>query len=722
MSTVDPTDPTGPACPTDPLDLLGGPADAARPADPGHEQLLDTASAAARASTSSRPDVAEDHRPAQSLAVRIAEQARIGVPAVEDVFATYGLPLVLTPSRPRGLRIVRLRVAGTRSGAVAPGPFDREFPFDVGLTALVASNLRGKTSVLEFITWVLRGTPANLQPGPRAWMRQLDLDAVVAGQPLGFRLDLADGAITAATVLTAPGVADLKGVRGPVTSPPVTVVLRATDDASYAASTAALMMDRLDLSPIVNTYKQTGTQTHGWPMYFGAVYLGASNTKVLLGEHATGGQPSRLLQVFLDLPASAASTRVKTAHDVLRNQRSMREAEQQRATQARAEERAALEDELAAHRARLAELSPTATSDSLPDLARRAADLARLVADARRVQEDLTEEVRRARTARQRAVKYVTDLRESGVARALFHGLDPTSCPRCDQAITVIRRRQEHDGHACAVCTREVPADDPSPDDVVAEAETLHEAAEEGERTAQAEFDHAARELRRLREELDDVDAQLRAAQGVASLPDVLETQARIWQLEGALSVLPAPAPPTANGGDGDGSDLELRTLRVLAAAQKVLEKDNRAAAAALFDELDDEIAMLGRRFGIAGLEWVSIDRGARLRVVQDGGAEQWFSACAGGVQVRLRIAVVIALLRVGAKHGVATHPGLVMIDSPKREELQDLDATPMFRELAAVAAENEIQLLTTTRDYALVHELLDGAHIIEAPEGEPLW
>jgi hypothetical protein len=59
------------------------------------------------------------------------------------------------------------------------------------LTALVASNLKDKTSVLELITWCLRGSPrAMLQADVRRWLTQLELDATIAGQPMGFRLSL----------------------------------------------------------------------------------------------------------------------------------------------------------------------------------------------------------------------------------------------------------------------------------------------------------------------------------------------------------------------------------------------------------------------------------------------------------------------------------------------------------------------------------------------------
>lgn len=204
-----------------------------------------------------------------SLESRIAVASRATVENVRDVFNTYGLPLVNTPARPRGLRLHRLRVAGVRTGSLDPGRFDTTLRFSAGLTALVASNLKGKTSVLELITWCLRGVPRGLQAGVRHWLTELDLDVVVAGQPMGFRLDLRDGEITSAVVLMAPDVQALQAVRTPDAARDVTPAVRADSSDSYASQVQALMMDRLDLQPLVNSFKETSTQTHGWPSYYG---------------------------------------------------------------------------------------------------------------------------------------------------------------------------------------------------------------------------------------------------------------------------------------------------------------------------------------------------------------------------------------------------------------------------------------------------------------------
>jgi hypothetical protein len=313
------------------------------------------------------------------LETRIADKAGVKVDDVRDVFAAYGLPLVISPARPRSLRVHRLRVAGERTGDVEPGPFDTTLPLSAGLTALVASNFRGKTSVLELLTWCLRGTPrGEMQNRVRSWLHHIDLDATVAGEPMAFRLDLTDGEITAAVVLTGPDPAALAGVRGPAPDRGITVLLRASSTDSYAEQIAGLMLGRMDLQPLVNSFKETSTQTHGWPAYFGAVYLPAGGDKALLGEVSSNGLPGRLLQVFLDLPAAAALTRVKTVHDVRVAEDKARRAVAAAEAAERASERQRLETDLAQASEALARLLPRDGADaSLTDLAGHAPNASR---------------------------------------------------------------------------------------------------------------------------------------------------------------------------------------------------------------------------------------------------------------------------------------------------------------------------------------------------------
>ncbi|MEB3369963.1 hypothetical protein [Saccharopolyspora mangrovi] len=86
------------------------------------------------------------------------------------------------------------------------------------------------------------------------------------------------------------------------------------------------------------------------------------------------------------------------------------------------------------------------------------AQVRRRIDEAERKWDRLEQQHRSARHRRQTDERALNDTRENGVARVLFHGLEPHSCPRCDTPISEQRRREEREHDRCAVCTSDLSA------------------------------------------------------------------------------------------------------------------------------------------------------------------------------------------------------------------------------------------------------------------------
>jgi hypothetical protein len=172
------------------------------------------------------------------------------------------------------------------------------------------------------------------------------------------------------------------------------------------------------------------------------------------------------------------------------------------------------------------------------------------------------------------------------------------------------------------------------------------------------------------------------------------------------------------------GAEARATEQAVLDAAIDLLESERNAASERMFDELNLRIADLAKRFGFRNLDRVEIDKQAKLRVYKTGGPQEWFSGQSPGERLRLRIAVVVALLQVGHRHGNASHPGFLMIDSPRAEEVQDADAAALLHALEQLCTETPgLQILVTTADEGLVRRTLSEATVIAPPApGAPLW
>jgi len=192
------------------------------------------------------------------------------------------------------------------------------------------------------------------------------------------------------------------------------------------------------------------------------------------------------------------------------------------------------------------------------------------------------------------------------------------------------------------------------------------------------------------------------------------ELETTIARLEGRLEqpVLVAP----------DEDEERETAYAVVSAARQEAEERRREASTDMLAQLGEEIVELGKAFGIQNLESASPTLGAQLRL-RIGDTESSFSSRTGGERLRLRLATVIALLRVGQEQGVGRHPGLLLIDSPGGEEMVEGDVAAVLREVVAVCEQlPDLQLICATARAAEVREVVPDDQIIHGPDDAEVW
>jgi hypothetical protein len=649
-----------------------------------------------------------------TLAQRVSARTGVPVSDVEEVMASHGVSAVATPAAPRALRVLRLRVTGTKDDSVGGGSFDRTFVFPTGIVMAVGSNFVGKTSILEIITWCLRGSPRELQLDVQSWLEAVECDVEVNGLVLGMRLQLRAGELIAGSVHQATNVDRLDE-----TVAAARPLISASTQDEYAAAVEELMLDRLGLEPLHNHDKPNRrTQRHGWPMYFGAIYPPAGGDKILIGETTTGGMPGRLLKVFLDLPRAAVLTRIQAAQDGLKA--AVRTTGIAGLPELQAQQETALETA----RSALAAL-PGAPTMSATDAADRVRVLAGHLAGADERWAGLAQAFRLAKTVRQTDERALTSQRETVVAAQLFHGLNPASCPRCEAPVTEVRRAREDADHVCAVCTTPLAGDEDEAADLLAERQDALTASAAAETAALAALEQAEAEVSDLTAQLEAAQRELAAAEAARQVGDRARLELDVARAEGALAVLAEAGSPADDEPQNDAGGLRPELLlEVLGALVTELQLEQAAESADLIAAVGDEIAGLARTFGMTAVTGAKIRTNGTMLVSKGGVTDQSFSSQSAGGRLRLRIATTIALLRVGARRGAATHPGLLMLDSLRAEEVQDEDAQEILEALIAVATETPgLQIITTTADQTLPGGRLDEDHVLRpvTPDA-PLW
>jgi hypothetical protein len=656
---------------------------------------------------------------AEDLTRQIAAKAAVAVDIVENVLKAQGVSLVPVPPARRRLDIRRLSFRGTRARTQWDGPFEATFDFSSGVTALITSeNLRGKSSVLELITWALRGSPRGLRADVRLWFERIELEYSVNGTPMavvlskeetGFVADIlrASDADVLRTYLAGDGSAD--GIH---------VVAGGLSESEFEAQQDQLMLTLLSLEPITNFQRrkqsdQGDAQENTWPAYFGGIYLPRAGSEILFGDVVFAALPARILQLFCNVPLMSTQIRLSTLGKVVRQDESNQNRRVTEDVAARAQERADLLVELAELETKMAEL-PSASGRSYDVIAAELRTAERQFDELAAVSRSATATFDDAKAARQFEELQATSDRETELADLLFQGLNPKHCPRCEQTFEKQRTVLEERDHQCSVCTKPFPVveadtgDEGDDEDTGDALEALKEAEEAARLTAAAAAAAATaarREVERLAQEL----SQASTADEFTNQMDLQIAQAR---LEGRLESLPEGGhrlPPS-------------ESLRVIEAANKVLTDVTGDAAREMFVELNAEILALGQKFNIKNLEKVELSRQGGMQVTT-AGAEVPFKKVSGGERLRLRVAVIIALLRVGARAGVGSHPGLILLDSPGADELTVHDEATLLRELDSLKEELPgLQVVIASAEPAAVVGHLPEEHIYANLEGGPLW
>jgi hypothetical protein len=353
------------------------------------------------------------------------------------------------------------------------------------------------------------------------------------------------------------------------------------------------------------------------------------------------------------------------------------------------------------------------------DIAAANANWMALITQHANLVSDHHEAKRDAKAAQGRATrerKRLTDITEAALARRLFHSLDPAKCPRCSTDIGPDRKEAEKTNHACAVCDRELDLDldveiDDTPIDVEEadegeSSETLQRLVADLEALAAAEKQRAAilaGQVTTLAGQVTAAETLVETYSNMGAQVDqrrALETQAAaleavIAELGNLTGDTPESPPPPPE----DNTKLE-----ILQTAMDEAKARRDAGFSEVVDEVNAAILDLARRFGFATLEETKLNLAAQLRLVK-GGAATSFSHQTPGEKLRLRIAVVIALLRVAHKFGVGRHPGLLLIDSIGAEETEPGNLSEFMRELEAVTADLGIQtIVASARPEILAH------------------
>ncbi|MER7757682.1 hypothetical protein [Kitasatospora sp. NPDC097643] len=642
----------------------------------------------------------------------VARRADSKTDQVEEILARHGVRESGVLPRPRQLLVKRIAFTGEKSGK-SSGPVDFAWDLRPGLWCVTADNLRGKSSILEIIWWCLRGSGA-LQADVQNWLQKVQLDAEVDGEQFTVNVDNNGPKLTGSlTVGAQRHVTPFAG------------------ESEFASVMGNFMMDRLGLEFLRGWRNDTaapaqdgGDEPDGkvvltsWPAFSHALLCRNRETDPLLGETAGGGTLVSLLQMFVGLPWTTTRRDARAALDLLKQ--SMK-GERRRAKQdldARGTSIEELEAQLARARAAATE------ADAAPSLEAAAEAVERASAHLVRLTSQHAELVRGHQHTQQAAEELhetlvldqarLRDLRETAAAERFFGALKPTCCPRCATALHELPHAALDDQHChiCGSAPAQTAADSSAADELAASIETLKAAHTEAKTAARK----ASQAVADSEAALTQTRTELSAAHAAMPRESSLRVHLDVARLEGALAER-QEARRRAEPPQEDSLE-----ERVLEAAHKEADKRAKAASKELLVTVSEEVCRLAIRLGMKELQNVNLQGNGTLQVTK-GDSKTTFSAVTPGEHVRLRIATLLALLRVGKATGVGRHPGLLLLDSPGAQETINVDLAEVLSQLQGICEETpELQVITATANRDIATSVIDSANLVVAGPGEPVW
>lgn len=616
-------------------------------------------------------------QPREEWLQAIATRVETAVPGIEGVLSAHRIQPSPVLAQPRRLVLRELEFSGVKDGVANAGAFTFSWPnLGHGLWAMLSEhNLRGKSTIIEIVRWMIRGRPSsNLQDDVRRWIHAMRLR---------FLLDSDEYEVIANT--QGEPIGCLYRVRSSCNAggdAGRTVLAEFATDGEFEAVMADFFMRTFAMDPI-STWRQ-GEQdegqsvTHSWVAFSGAMFIG-TNYEVLLGDMpVASGLTSRLMQMYLGVPWVSTLAAAKTAHQVVEQavQVSARRSEQGReASKTRIETIGA---QLTAKRAELASIpSDQAVRDAIDA---NAAELA----EVRRRERAMVERVERVVTAlRQTNAAYQEDRRDlqshvdAMSATAVFRRLEPKCCPRCDHTISKAKKDLESSTHSCSVCGESITNSEDG-EAIKTELQGRVAASEAAVARASTNKEEAESELAALQAKADQLQSRLEAAsKELSSSVRRQEVATAVAVLEGRLEE--ASIAPVTQADDRTGE------LKILSGVVTETEARVKAMRDGLLTDVSARLVEYAKAFGMENLSEASLKGNAALSLVK-GGVPTSYSKVTEGEKLRLKVATVLAMIEIAEERGIGRHPGLLMIDSPAAHEVSPVDVDHLVAGLQAVS------------------------------------
>ncbi len=644
--------------------------------------------------------------------------------------------LDLRPRRRTQLTLRRLRFRGEKTG---------DFRFHPGVNVLRAGNDKGKSSVLKLVHLCLTGKN-ELKKDVDGWITEVELTFELDAVPHAIVFDKSKRPRGRLVRLgeERSGAAD-SGGRADVAFDPLhgaTVLLEFKNAKQMQRELETFFNDAFGLRPLMGTQKASRKDSDAlldsqtsYRAYFRGMYI---NQDLGYAALVTDGVPygnlfMKVVGMLLGVRGIDAFFAVEARRAHLEN-RLVKEERYHRRLEESLEPRdlATLDEEIDKLERYVDELKVERTAlfvrATSNDLDRRLAEVTEKLVAFDDVREQTARHLRTAEHELRLAESERGELESALASHQALSPIQPDRCPVCETRIAERRRHLQPEAGRCTLCHEDLEE---------SEGEAFAGVVEQRLAEARGSIDGRRQQIDARRADLEELDfrarqsaqlkthlqSQLRSAhQSTAELDREVELETRY------LGRLEAEREGVARmvSKDGAGSSIAelLERKQVLDAVLRHLRTLHAEANERMKREFASRVQDYCTTIGFPGLEEIRLNTQLKPQIVQNGKVYA-FEELSPGEKVRFVLAFYLAMAITTAEdleHGA--HPGLLLIDSPGKEEMvvRDFEAVVHLLSLVEERHAAAIQVIVATSLPAIRGATAPDKQVFIANDDDPLF
>lgn len=648
----------------------------------------------------------------------IANKSEYSKEIVKDIINKYQIQQNPNIATPRRLQIRGISFSGIKKG-ILNNPFNFKFEnLDCDVYGFITDeNLRGKTTVLEVIKWLLRGSVSSeFQLGVKNWIKNANLKFKIDKNFYSLSLTQNEGEVTGRLITILENEEKVIGE------------FYSNDE--FESCMSKFMMGQFSLDNIsafrVGKIAEEVGQTvnHSWPSLASALFISTNYTS-LFGETLVDGLNNRLLNMYLGLPWISTYISLKTIEKQIKSERKVDKLYTDKEVERKANRLKEITSELKSKKELLATIPfDKDIKEKLKKERENYGLVSRRITSLDKEIRILTEENDLAEEVQKNDLIKINNHKEDKAANIIFRRLNPTCCPHCEKAISNEKIEKEKKEHLCAVCDE--PLLDSENSEVILNEllknlelskKNYKEVNKVYKNKKLAHFQLSLR-LQEIQKNINYFDKEL------DKYPERAQLERDILRLE----ILKEEYKPTVANNQitlvskSATDEPVIDERKIISGAIEVTKNRFENLQKELLSEVNKEIMRISKLVGLSHMQSIKLSSRPSMSIVKDGDNTS-YSKCTKGEKLRLKVITTIALLTVAERRKVGRHPGILLIDSPGAQEISDQDLESLIKGLKTLSSElSFLQIFIASRASKVILKHIDEKHRKYAKGNDYLW